>query len=915
MKNIRMRKVSAALGGALLFVSGAYAQTDLSGQWSVKLQDDPSTYPILLPGTTDLAGIGTADTLTPLLKKPQLLHLTRKNSFVGKADYSREIEIPREMAGKPLRLVLERVMWRSCPKIDGVALGECRESLTTPHEYLIPGGLSAGKHTLTLEIDNDKLYEISSGNLAHSYTNDTQIMWNGVLGRMSLDVVPEVALSDVQIYPDVKRSAIDVMVVADSRLKKKRDVKLTYSITGLGDHTGISGERKVKLMPGSDTIRFSVTHPALTTAAWSEFNPQVLTLNLALDKDGRSVDFGMRNLESMGNRLMLNGSPVFLRGTLECCIFPLTGNPPTDDAGWEKVFTTAREWGLNHLRFHSWCPPEAAFRVADRMGFYLQVELPLWSTSIEKGEDGANGEMKRFIKDEYDNIIKAYGNHPSFCLMTVGNELQKDFDWLNEMTAYMHERDPRHLYAASSFTFERGHGGHAEPNDDFLVTQWTDQGWVRGQGVFNSEAPAFNKNYASSTAALTVPLIEHEIGQYAVYPDLKEIDRYTGVLTPHNLVAVRNDLEAKGRLDRAEEYLQASGKLAALLYKEEIERAVKTPGVSGFQLLGLQDFPGQGTALVGLVNSFWESKGVAEAGWFRNFCSPMVALADFDKAAYQTGEPFEAGIVVADYGPDAAPGKTVNAKWILTDSEGSLIANGSVSDKESNAGVNQIGNIKADLSAVKAPAKLTFTVELLGEDVSNSWPIWVYPEFDRPVDFGIVKATSSIDEALGLLEKGETVLLSPGQENIKATKAKFVPVFWSPVHFPHEAGAMGITCKKDHPALASFPNDGHTDWQWWHTLTNASYVSMDDFPGAEPVIEMVDNFTTNRPLAIMMEANVGKGKLLLSTASLLADELHPTQRQLLESIVSYMNSDSFRPSGNLDEEAILKLKKHEGDQL
>ena len=118
-----------------------------------------------------------------------------------------------------------------------------------------------------------------------------------------------------------------------------------------------------------------------------------------------------------------------------------------------------------------------------------------------------------------------------------------------------------------------------------------------------------DKDFRASVDGMEVPTVTHEVGQYSVYPDLSEIAKYTGTLLPLNFMAVRNDLEKKGRLDKASAYLQASGKLAAILYKEEVERALKTPGISGFQLLDLHDFPGQGTALVGLLNAFWGEQG------------------------------------------------------------------------------------------------------------------------------------------------------------------------------------------------------------------------------------------------------------------------------------------------------------------
>lgn len=182
---------------------------------------------------------------------------------------------------------------------------------------------------------------------------------------------------------------------------------------------------------------------------------------------------------------------------------------------------------MNHLRFHSWCPPEAAFNVADEMGFYVQVELPVWSVTL--GKDSATVE---FLRAEAKRISKEYGNHPSFCFWSIGNELQYDFNILASMLGEMKATDDRHLYTTTSFTFEKGHGDWPENQDDFFVTQWTKKGWVRGQGVFNQELPSFDKDFRASIEGMEVPLVTHEVGQYSVYPDLTEIPKYTGTLMP-----------------------------------------------------------------------------------------------------------------------------------------------------------------------------------------------------------------------------------------------------------------------------------------------------------------------------------------------------------------------------------------------
>ncbi len=897
-------------------ISSSKNTIDISEKWTVELQDIPGRHVISLPGTTDDAGLGIPDSLTPQLRKPQLLHLTRKNRFVGTAKYTKDINIPGSMADKPLRLILGRVMWGSKLFIDDKQIGIPNESLTTPHVFIINNGLKEGAHKITLEIDNSRLYDISVNNLAHSYTDDTQIMWNGILGDMIIEAIPEIEISNIKIYPDIKESMIKVEAILSSNLKKAKNCQLKYQLSGIPGEP-ISRSMPIHVKPGSETISFSINEKRFSDCLWSEFSPNLLEIQLSLDKwkNVKTQTFGMREFKSDKNNLSINGEPLFLRGTLECCIFPLTGYPPMDEKGWEKVFLTAKEWGLNHLRFHSWCPPDAAFRVADRLGFYLQIECPLWETSISSDSIGRNGERKRFIREEFERISDTYGNHPSFCMMTVGNELQSDFDWINRMVSHMREYDPRHLYAATSFTFGKNHGGHAEPFDQFIVTQWTDDGWVRGQGIFDEEAPAFDRNYFSATRNLTVPLVSHEIGQYAVYPDLAEIEKYTGVLDPLNFKAIKEDLISKGRLHKAPEYLKASGKLAEILYKEELERALKTPGCSGIQLLGLQDFPGQGTALVGLVNAFWESKGITDPDRFRQYCSPTVPLLYFPKAVYTDKDTFTAKIELANY--QRVNLDSIETLWRIKD-KSIIMGEGKFINTDLRNGNNQIGSISLPLTEITKPSQLEIEVIVPHLGASNSWNIWVYPEKSirsckdelfakNHPDFLI---TDSLEDAISALDQGKNVIFSPSPQNIDGSKSKFVPVFWSPVHFPKEAGGMGILCDPEHPAFSEFPNDGHTDWQWWHLIKNSKTLDLTEIEkDVFPIVEMVDNFTTNRPLSLLFETRCSKGKLLFSTMDLLSDDAleDPATGALLHSLINYISSQEFNPSTTLSVSNLRKL--------
>lgn len=916
MKHLLSLVIAAFLPG--LFHGAAAETLDLSGRWTVALDSldrgmaegytsTDFADAINLPGTTDMAGLGTPNTLKPELTKPQLLRLTRRHSHIGPAWYTRTVLIPASMAGRPLDIELERVLWSSELWVDGKKVNGFNESLTTPHRFTIPEGLTAGSHRLTLRIDNRKRYDISVKELAHAYTDDTQTKWNGVLGRMELSAREAATITDLQVYPDIARPA--VKVVAQVANNGRRDVskKLKLAVIGPDSTVVASTEKKVKLRPGSNRMECDLPMPA-DAKLWSEFTPALYTLSASTGDDSADATFGMREIASEGKQIKVNGRPVFLRGTLECCVFPLTGVPPTDEARWEKEFTTAREWGMNHLRFHSWCPPEAAFRVADRMGFYLQVELPFWSESL----DPEDTDVKNFLRSESERILREYGNHPSLWLLTVGNEIRHDFKWLNEQTAYMKSLDPRHIYATTSFTFEPDHGVRPEPEDDFLVTQWTADGWVRGQGVFDAEPPAFDRNYAKAMVHVDKPLIQHESGQYAVYPRMSETEKYTGTLDPLNFKAIRRDLERKGLLHLADTFTLASGRFAALLYKEEIERSMKTPGFSGYQLLGLQDFPGQGTALVGLVDAFWDSKGLIEPARFSQFNGAVVPLASFPKAVYSAGEPFEADIDLINYSASDISDRRLS--WTLRAADGIAVDSGTLPLATAPVGeLSRAGHLSAHFGNTAKPEKYTLEVALEGTPYANSWSVWYYPDIQAPESASVVQ-TASVAEAVAALEQGKKVLLSPRPDSVAGLECKFLPVFWSPVHFPKQAAGMGIYTNPNHRALASFPTDMHTDWQWWHLLKRARTLQLDSLAAADsqrlmPIVGMVDNFVNNRNLGLIAEARCGNGTLIISSIDFLSPDAvkRPEILWMRRSLLDYMDSPAFAPKATVDPSKLASL--------
>ena len=878
---------------------------DLSGQWSLELDPAASSselspdkhLEVSLPGTLNEACVGEPLNMKPEMIREVMLHLQQKHSFVGKASYRKTIEVPFIPEGTRAILKMERIMWKSSVYVDGNLSGSA-DSLTTPHRYDLTEFLHAGKHELVIEVDNTRQFDLNKADMAHAYTNETQVMWNGILGDFSIEfeVFPE--LENLKITPICGQ--IELELESTESLPQGSSLKFTLldpDSKEVSNHTFPVEAGETFVIPAPDSIRY-----------WDEFSPALYTIKSEVIRGGEVLQsqlntFGFRNLEIDGKVLKLNGKPIFLRGTLECSIFPLTGHPPLTIEGWEKVYGSAKAYGLNHLRFHSWCPPEAAFEAADKMGIYLQVELPNWNTAFGDDEPSA-----QFVEAEAERILKAYGNHPSFCLMSMGNELEGDFDRLHQLVAKMKREDKRHLYTTTTFTFQEGHGKHPEAVDDFFITQYTDKGWVRGQGVFDSQYPDFETDYSASVDHLPVPLVTHEIGQYSVYPNLKEIEKYTGVLEPVNFKAIHQDLEQKGLLHLADDYLMASGMLAKILYKEEIERALKTEGISGFQLLDLHDFPGQGTALVGLLDAFWDSKGIVGSDEFRTFCSEVVPLIWMEKAVYRKSEQLSLQCGVANYG------QALEQQALLVELlDGDTLLDSKMVERADipSGATTRLGSVTLNLSDVDTPNCLTIRLSLPGTTIQNSWQIWVYPEISHVGVKSNTLVTRSFRAAVEALGEGRSVIFSPELDNMKGLEGKFVQVFWSPVHFPDQPGTMGLLIDPEHPAFREFPTEFHSNWQWWDLCKKSKTLEFGDL-AVSPLIRVVDNFFKNRNLTNLFEAKVGKGKLIFSSIDLISDiEERPEAAQLLESLLNYMQSDAFNPNSTLSYQQLKSLLRGE----
>jgi len=833
--------------------------------------------------------------------------LTPVKHYVGPAWYQREIEIPRKWNDKRIVLFLERCHWATQVWIDGRGVGS-RDSLSTPHEYDL-GTLGRGEHELTIRVDNT--VKVGVGINAHSVSDHTQSNWNGIVGAIELRAYDPVWIENVQVYPDLASRTTKVRIEMAATSGEKAAGVLTLrarSFNATRRHK--VPEKQVDFsIDEKDRIIEVDYEMGDDVLLWDEFTPNLYRLTASIEGDGfeseKAVSFGMREFGTEGTQFTLNGRKTFLRGTLECSIFPLTGYPPTDVKGWRKVLKAAQAHGLNHLRFHSWCPPEAAFVAADEMGVIYQIECAAWTNSGPTIGDGLP--IDQWIYAEGDRILKAYGNHPSFCMLAYGNEPagKKQKDYLGKLVNYWKQKDSRRLYTS-------GAGWPIIPESDYHSTP-APRGHQWGAGLksrFNAEALTTDFDYAPFARQHAVPIISHEIGQWCVYPNFDEIKKYKGVLKAKNFEIFQESLTSQGMLDQAHDFLVASGKLQTLLYKEEIEAALRTPGFGGFQLLDLHDFPGQGTALVGVLDPFWEYKGYVKADEYHRFCSETVPLLRMAKCVWTDDEVFEGFIETAHFGPE--PMEDATLRWQIDYAHGKRICAGTLPAQTVPVGnANKAGRIQFDLSEVKTPAQLRITVDLQGTDYGNGWDLWVYPSrVDTTPPADVIVAPQWNELVVEALKQGHSVLLLPDPRTVNSNvPAGFTTIFWN-TQWTHgqPPHTLGILCDPKHPALSSFPTEFHSNWQWWDLVAKSKAMILDDLEKARPIVQVIDDWNTNRKLGLVFEAQVGQGKLLVCSIDLQTDlDRRPVARQMRHSLLRYMSSSAFKPKLQVGPDAIADL--------
>ena len=933
----------------------AAAGTDvisLSGQWRFRADRDDAglreawyetaVWPdsILLPGSMPERLKGDVPTLTtswtgsiydssfyfnPAMEKYRQegnikfpFFLTPVRHYLGAAWYEREVTVPDTWQGRSVRLFLERPHIQTQVWVDGRPAGS-GNSLCVPHEFDLSAAMTPGTHRLTIRVDNRITEDISVGPDSHSVTDQTQGNWNGMVGRLELQSESPARFGDVQIFPEVEARRARIQLTLSNQGSRPIKGRLRLQAVGYNSDTPdqtLPIVESVRLEPGCDTLEVLLPFGE-NLQLWDEFHPSLYRLEARLeDARGRelscrSVSFGMREIHIEGRWIYVNGRKTQMRGTVENCCFPLTGYAPMDVASWERVFRRCKEFGLNHMRFHSFCPPEAAFQAADLVGIYLQPEGPSWPN--HGSALGYGKPIDTYLMEETQRMTRAYGNYASFCMLACGNEPRGRWvNWVSRFVDYWKATDSRRIYTGASV----GGGWDWQPESQYHVKAGArGLAWKRrpeSESDFRKEI-SFMKGYE-----IHEPFISHETGQWCVFPNFAETAKYTGVNQALNFELFEEDLADHDMAGLGPDFMMASGKLQLLCYKHEIEKILRTPDYEGFQLLALNDYSGQGSALVGVLDVFWDEKGYCTAEDFRRFCAPTVPLVRMPRFVYRAADTLRASVELSHFGE--FPLENAVFAWRLSDADGQECASGKLPSSHIDIGNCQsLGSVEVPLSFVQEAGRYTLEVSLPGTDVANGWNLYVYPD-PAPADAGkVLVADTWNPQVAKVLEQGGDVLLLAGG-NItygRDVVQQFLPVFWNTSWFkmrpPH---TTGILVRNDHPVFRHFPTDSYADLQWWELMNNTQVMLLSDFPeGFQPIVQPIDTWFLNRKLGLLLEARVGRGRLMVCTSDLLSrpDE-RPVARQLYACLLEYMQSPDFQPAFQVEAGRIADLFSKESVQ-
>lgn len=904
---------------------------DPNGDQSWNEKDNPMpTDKIHIPGSIEEQGYGESSSHYPIgtWKKDR--------EYEGKAWYVQEINIPIDFENRYLYLELKGVRWVTELWIDNDYVG-FENSLSAVHRFNITPFVKPGnKHRFIISVDNQMHLPLQESHI-HSYHTSTY--WGGITGGIEIVSQLPYTIGDVSIQSDLKSGSVNLRVEVDREDCENRQHWSLFA-TIIDQEGNLINSKRTPIneyYENNKVINTTTIELGNRARLWSVDDPHLYKLELLLEYKGeeydkKSLTFGFRTISTTDNQILLNGIPVFLTGYVDCCVFPQTGYPVWDIEHYRRQFKIAKSYGFNHVRLHGWNPPEPFWIAADEAGMLVQTELPHWSRQYTRSEKDSTAEVHTFLTQELEKIIQSLHAHPSFVMLSMGNELVSEdgHPQLNQLVQLARKLDSSRIYTENT-----GHGqlpSQSREGDFFVPTL----NWHPPYNIDHAATADTTTDYGEVTRLEKKPLIAHEHGQFTMYVRPEEEEKYKGIIKPNWLETINKTIRSKGLENRTNEFIESTGIHLVRSLKENIEKARRTPNLSGIQLLDIRDFPGQGHATVGILDVFWDSKNIIPPEKFRQFNEQTVLLMRAKSRTFFTDENLTIDLELSHFG------LTID----LAELEWKLITEDMVWKKETITIKDIPGNGIVDLIKVNEkipvnePMKVTLeaVIKVNGRTFSNAWDFWLYSRQPLPEKcdriwtninelrsalygarvedtLGInelsFEAENNVDLAITdqmgrdvlqfLIDGGNVWLMAKENGQYDEVLTRYLPTFWNYLWFPEQLGTtMGMRIHK-HPVFKDFPHDGHSDWNWFNLVDRSVALNLDLTPEVSPIVEVIDNFNRAKKLAYIYEVKVGRGKLFVSTLNLTNRRMmkSPESHFLLFKIIEYLRSDEFQPSTSI----------------
>jgi len=889
------------------------ARVDLNGTWDFRLdpQDQGEaqawhsngvafTRTIAVPGAWQAQGVG----------EPKG---TLRHDYAGAAWYRRTVAIPETWRGKSVRLRIGGAHRYTTLYVNGRKIAEHR-GFSAPFAFDVTDAVRPGENNvMALRIVNPGEVPLDGPReqkpIYPTGTLNYIGNWGGIYGNVELQATDPTWIEYVYVRPDVEHNMAKFVVTVRSRETRAYAGEVRVSVG-----PRYEGRANVQVDPGGRAVvEVAVAIP--DALLWSPEQPHLYTAAIALRQGSRERDrveerFGMRQLQTRGNVLLLNGKPLYLRGYGDDNVEVLTGFPPSSRAVYLERLRQTRAFGFNVVRFHSMTPPEEFFHAADEVGLFVMAELPAAYTQYVLPH-------RDFLRQELEAVVMAYRNRPSLLSVAFGNEF--NLSWLDtdaERKQFLETVEGYYRLAKSL------HPDGLVLSNDGYVMRPTDLVSHYGGGLPD------------------LPVVKHEFGEYyCSLPDISLLDKFTGVFIPGWLRVKQRWVGEHGLAGEYGQYVRNSQRLQQLGRKFQIERVRHRQDITGYHYWLIVDFPGgtgEGDSWEeGWFDYFWQPKGITprDGQAINSAVLPLIGTSVKDRTLWNdTARAVD--VMVSNYG-----GKDLRdapLSWTIV-ADGKTVASGTERITVPMGKVDTVTQVTLGALPGSRARKLELVVEVDGAH-TNSWSFWSFPRsgrLDRPAlpVYSTVKwagvnrlypfvqegaprpganallLTSALDEAaLQYLRGGGRVWLMAqrGQTQARAEVA----------FFPAAGGALG-TVVRDHPALQGFPHEGFGDLQFFSLMEGAVPLPLDRWAaGFLPIMSGIRTtagfLSKSKELSrvgYMFEAKVGAGRLLVTSLRLREhlDEAYPEAIYLFDRLLRYATGADFAPTAEAGTDELQAL--------